>query len=64
MGTAPCFRVEKDGGTIIALPGVPAEMKYLMENAVIPYLRERVGASVILARVLHGPASARARWTP
>ena len=53
VGTAPSFRVEKDGGTIISLPGVPAEMKYLMENAVIPYLRQVVGSGVILSRVLH-----------
>lgn len=53
VGTAPCFRVEKNGGTIIALPGVPVEMKYLMENAVIPYLRQLVGSGVILTRVLH-----------
>ncbi|MHB0877627.1 MAG: CinA family nicotinamide mononucleotide deamidase-related protein [Anaerolineae bacterium] len=53
VGTAPCFRVEKDGGIIISLPGVPAEMKYLMENAVIPYLRQLVGSGVILSRILH-----------
>ncbi len=41
VGTAPCFAVEQDGHVIISLPGVPSEMQYLMENEVLPYLRER-----------------------
>ena len=53
VGTAPAFRVEKDGAIIIALPGVPAEMRYLMEHAIIPYLRRLVSASAIVTRVLH-----------
>lgn len=40
-GTAPGFIVEYSEGSIIAIPGVPLEMEYLMENTVIPYLRER-----------------------
>ena len=40
-GTAPAFIVEDDRGTIISLPGVPFEMKWLMEFAVVPYLRQR-----------------------
>jgi nicotinamide-nucleotide amidase len=40
-GTAPGFIVENSNGAIISIPGVPLEMEYLMENAVIPYLRER-----------------------
>ena len=40
-GTAPAFRVESDKGVIISLPGVPFEMKWLVDNEVIPYLRER-----------------------
>ena len=53
VGTAPAFRVEEDGGIVIALPGVPREMTYLMENAVLPYLRELVSTSAIVTRVLH-----------
>ncbi len=53
VGTAPSFIVEEDGKIIISLPGVPREMKYLMEHAVVPYLREKVGASgIIKVRVL------------
>jgi nicotinamide-nucleotide amidase len=40
-GTAPGFIVEYSSGAIISIPGVPSEMEYLMENAVIPYLRDR-----------------------
>jgi nicotinamide-nucleotide amidase len=40
-GTAPGFIVEFSNGAIISIPGVPAEMEYLMENTVIPYLRKR-----------------------
>jgi nicotinamide-nucleotide amidase len=40
-GTAPGFIMEHLRGSIISIPGVPLEMEYLMENSVIPYLRER-----------------------
>lgn len=40
-GTAPGFIVEGSHYVTISLPGVPSEMHYLMENTVIPYLRQR-----------------------
>lgn len=53
VGTAPCFAVETPGGAIIALPGVPRELEYLMEHALIPYLRRRFGPhEIIKTRVL------------
>jgi nicotinamide-nucleotide amidase len=52
VGTAPSFIVEHEGKLVISLPGVPREMKYLMENAVIPELRRRYGLGIIKARVL------------
>ncbi|UCC62128.1 MAG: CinA family nicotinamide mononucleotide deamidase-related protein, partial [Anaerolineae bacterium] len=53
VGTAPCFIVDGDEGLIISLPGVPREMKYLMEHSVIPFLRERLGLrEIIKAKVL------------
>lgn len=53
VGTAPCFIVESDEGIVISLPGVPREMKYLMEHSVTPYLRERLGLrEIIKAQVL------------
>ena len=53
VGTAPCFIVETDKGTVICLPGVPREMVYMLQEVVIPYLQQKMGApAVILARVL------------
>jgi nicotinamide-nucleotide amidase len=40
-GTAPGFIMEYPDGSILSIPGVPFEMEYLMENAIIPYLRKR-----------------------
>jgi nicotinamide-nucleotide amidase len=40
VGTAPSFILEEEGRALIALPGVPREMEFLMETAVIPYLRK------------------------
>ncbi len=53
VGTAPAFIAEKDGHIIISLPGVPFEMKYLMEHEVLPYIRNRYDLNgVIKIRVL------------
>ena len=40
-GTAPGFIVDEPEHVILSIPGVPSEMRYLMEHAVIPYLRKR-----------------------
>ncbi|HEB66114.1 MAG TPA: CinA family nicotinamide mononucleotide deamidase-related protein [Chloroflexi bacterium] len=54
VGTAPAFRMEGEMGTVISLPGVPREMEHLMQNDVLPYLRERFpNLGVIKARILH-----------
>jgi competence/damage-inducible protein CinA-like protein len=53
VGTAPAFIVEHEHGAVVALPGVPREMEYLLAHSVVPYLRERFGLSgVIRAKVL------------
>lgn len=54
VGTAPSFIVETNRGNIICLPGVPKELEYLMEHAVIPYLKKKIGTQqLIKARILH-----------
>lgn len=54
VGTAPAFIVETDGCAIISLPGVPHEMEYIMENTIIPYLRQRLDLdAVIKTRIIH-----------
>ncbi len=50
VGTAPGFIVETEQGTVIALPGVPREMKHLMTETVLPYLRARSGHTGIIRR--------------
>ena len=53
VGTAPAFIVEDERGTVITLPGVPRELYYLMEKAVIPYLLRRLGRrDVLFTRIL------------
>jgi competence/damage-inducible protein CinA-like protein len=54
VGTAPAFIVETGNHAIISLPGVPREMEYLMENAILPYLRKRYHLhGIIKTRLLH-----------
>ncbi|HEX5690723.1 MAG TPA: CinA family nicotinamide mononucleotide deamidase-related protein, partial [Roseiflexaceae bacterium] len=53
-GTAPSFIVETERGTVVVLPGVPSEMRFLWETAIAPYLRDDRGeTSVILVKTLH-----------
>jgi competence/damage-inducible protein CinA-like protein len=62
VGTAPAFIVEDDRGTIITLPGVPREMRYLMAHAVIPYLESRLGRrDVMVTRILRTVAVGESR---
>lgn len=51
-GTAPGFWGARDGVEIVLLPGVPSEMREIMENGVLPILRERTGNRVGRRRVL------------
>jgi len=54
VGTAPIFILEYRSHMIISLPGVPSEMEYLMENTVIPYLRQHYNLhGIIKSRILH-----------
>jgi nicotinamide-nucleotide amidase len=52
VGTAPSFLVEHEGKIIISLPGVPREMKFLMQEWVIPHLQQRYELGVIVPSVL------------
>jgi nicotinamide-nucleotide amidase len=50
VGTAPGFIVETERGTLIAIPGVPREMEHLMQAAVLPYLKARLGAKQVVIK--------------
>ncbi len=52
MGTAPGMWFEKNGVILISMPGVPYEMKYLMENEILPRLQKRFNAFSILHRTI------------
>ena len=51
-GTAPGMWFEKDGVIYIAMPGVPFEMKAMMQDEVLPRLEQRFDTDVILQRTL------------
>ncbi len=51
-GTAPGVHLEHRGHMIFIMPGIPYEMKGMMEAYVLPALRERAGPAVIRSRVL------------
>lgn len=52
LGTAPGMWMEKDNKVIISLPGVPYEMNALIENEVIPKLKEKFNCPYILHKTL------------
>jgi nicotinamide-nucleotide amidase len=54
VGTAPIFIFESGHRVVISLPGVPREMEYLLQNAILPYLHQHYHIQgIIKARVLH-----------
>jgi len=50
LGTAPGYRVAHGGRHLVVLPGVPREMKPMVEEIVLPWLRSQRGGDVYLAR--------------
>ena len=47
-GTAPGLIVEDKRGVIICMPGVPRELKYMLENLVVPFIREKFNMTGII----------------
>lgn len=52
LGTAPGMWMEKDEKVFISLPGVPYEMNTLIEELVIPKLKEKYNCPYILHKTL------------
>lgn len=50
IGTAPGMLFTKEGKTIIAMPGVPFEMMGIMEDEVIPWLRQHYVSDALIHR--------------
>jgi nicotinamide-nucleotide amidase len=52
VGTANGMWFERDGHVCISLPGVPYEMKYLMENEVVPRIQQKYELPNIVHRTV------------
>ncbi len=52
VGTAPGMMFLEKDVMFVSMPGVPFEMKYLMENEVLPRIRERFKTPFILHRTI------------
>jgi nicotinamide-nucleotide amidase len=51
LGTAPGYRLAVGATHLVVLPGVPREMKPMVENTVLPWVRAQRGGEVYVARV-------------
>jgi nicotinamide-nucleotide amidase len=51
-GTAPGMWFEKDGCIYVSMPGVPFEMKAIVEQGVIPYFRNQLNQVIIHRTIL------------
>lgn len=52
FGTAPCQMIERNGKMIFCLPGVPAEVKPLIKDKIIPLLKEKFRRASIVTRIV------------
>ncbi len=60
-GTAPGYLFQRDGKLFIVMPGVPFEMKAMMEEYVISLIKQKSGGTVILHRTLKTTGIAESR---
>ena len=60
-GTAPGLVCQSDGKAVYVVPGVPAEMREMMENAILPELAQRAGGAAIVSRVLRSTGMPESR---
>ena len=51
-GTAPSLMLEKNDKTAICLPGVPYEVKPLIKDQIIPFLKEKFAANYLVSRFI------------
>lgn len=47
-GTAPGMLFKKGDKTVVSMPGVPSEMKYIMTEHILPMIASRAGGEVIV----------------
>jgi len=51
VGTAPITWFDHEGKVLVSMPGVPYEMKYVLENEILPRLQERFEPEAYLKRI-------------
>jgi nicotinamide-nucleotide amidase len=51
-GTAPCMWFEVNGKIIVSMPGVPFEMMYLMEDEILPRLKNNFDLPFIIHKTI------------
>lgn len=52
VGTAPGMWFEENGKIVVSMPGVPFEMKYLMEHHVLPSLKAKFCKDIIIHKTI------------
>ncbi len=52
LGTAPGMWFERNGKVFVSMPGVPHEMKKMMEDAVLPKIKTRFNPPLIVHRII------------
>lgn len=52
MGTAPAMWFEREGKVFVSMPGVPYEMKTIMEEEVLPRLKDNFSLPVIFHQMI------------
>jgi nicotinamide-nucleotide amidase len=52
MGTAPGMWLERNGQVFISMPGVPHEMHHMLQNKVIPKIKEKYQTPIILHKLI------------
>ena len=52
VGTAPGFALEHEDTLLFAVPGVPWEMKAMLDSAVLPRLRAASGGTIVSSEIL------------
>ena len=52
FGTAPCMMMSKEGKISFSLPGVPYEVKPLVKDQIIPYLKTQFNLDYIISRIV------------
>lgn len=51
-GTAPCQMIEENGKIAICLPGVPYEVKPLIKDKIIPFLKDKFSLHHIISKII------------